>query len=137
MICVGFLRYLSMIGVDRVGVRFCLKGLTRLSCLFHVRESLQSEAVIGVGRKRSEIGERVIAASWSAEVGGQPSKFGESVKESFESDVLIGIGGQHPSLKLSEVVQRNRPGRKNVCFLHDNARPHEHRCLAKIFGKES
>ncbi|VDO63393.1 unnamed protein product [Heligmosomoides polygyrus] len=73
MIRLGFRWYLSMVDIDRV------------------RESLQSEAVIGVGRKPSEIAEGVVAVQsqlelvigrrneraaiqvWVVGVGGQPS----------------------------------------------------------------
>ncbi|VDO73787.1 unnamed protein product [Heligmosomoides polygyrus] len=109
MIGLGFRRYLSMVGVDRV------------------RESLQSEAVIGVGRKPSEIGERVVPErrghqrrmtviqDWSIEVGGQPSSsvyfcslmicLGFPRRLTFfrfQSDVVIGVGGQPSKIGTSE-----------------------------------
>ncbi|VDO19063.1 unnamed protein product [Heligmosomoides polygyrus] len=73
MICVGFLRYLSMIGVDRL------------------RESLQSEAVVGVafgdrcvsGLSVNESSQSKVSWSWLSDVvtRGQPSKFGSSELE--------------------------------------------------------
>ncbi|VDO18791.1 unnamed protein product [Heligmosomoides polygyrus] len=71
----------SLITARGVLPRYCRFRKPTAQVLSQVRESLQSEAVIGVGHKPSEIGEGVIPASWSAEVGGQPSEFRASELE--------------------------------------------------------